>query len=34
MELKNTVEGINSRLGDMEHFSNLEDRIVKITQSE
>ena len=33
--MKNTLEGINSRLGDTEeHISNLEDRIVKITLSE
>ena len=30
---ENTIEGINSRLGDTEeHISNLKDRIIKITQ--
>ena len=34
-EMKNTLEGINSRLGDtQEWISNLEERIVEITQSE
>ena len=33
--MKNTVAGINSRLGDIEqHISDLEDRIIQITQSE
>ena len=33
--MKNTLEGINSRLGDtQEWISNLEERIVEITQSE
>ena len=33
--MKNTLEGINSRLGDTEeHISNLENRIMEITQSE
>ena len=33
--MKNTVEGINSRLGDTEKgISDMEDRIVGITQSE
>ena len=32
---KNTLEGINSRLGDTkEHISDLEDRIIEITHSE
>jgi len=32
--MKNTLEGINSRLDDTEKWiSNLEDRIVHITQS-
>ena len=31
--MKNTLEGINSRLGDIEEcISNLENKIVKITQ--
>ena len=31
----NTVEGINSRLDDTEkHITDLEDRIMKITQKE
>ena len=34
-EMKNTLEGINSRLGDTEECINdLEGRIMKITQSE
>lgn len=33
-EVKNTLEGINSRLGDKEQISDLEDKIMKITQSE
>jgi len=33
--MKNTLEGINSRLGDTEeNISDLEDRIVEITQTE
>ena len=32
-ERKNTLEGINSRLGDTEVISDLEDRIKEITQS-
>ena len=33
--MKNTLEGINSRLDDAEEWiSDLEDRIVEITQSE
>ena len=33
--MKNTLEGMNSRLGDMEeHISDLEDRIMNITQIE
>ena len=32
-EMKNTLKGINSRLGDTEEsISNLEDRIMGITQ--
>ena len=32
--MKSTLEGINSRLGDMEEcISDLEDRIMEITQS-
>ena len=34
-KMKNTPEGINSRLGDAKkHISDLEDRLVEITQSE
>ena len=34
-EMKNTLEGINCRLDDIEGWiSNLEDRIVEITQAE
>ena len=34
-EIKNTLEGINSSLGDTEeHRSNFEGRIIEITQSE
>ena len=34
-EMKNTLEEINSRLGyTEEHISDLEDRIIEITQSE
>ena len=33
--MKNTLEGISSRLGHTEkHISHLEDKIVEITQSE
>ena len=33
--MKNTLEGINSKLGDTEEcISNREDRIMEITQSE
>lgn len=33
--MRNTLEKINIRLGDMEdHMSDLEDKIMKITQSE
>ena len=33
--MKNTLEGINSRIGDTkEHISDLEDRIMEITQAE
>ena len=33
--MKNTLEGMNSRSGDTEeHISDLEERIMKITQSE
>ena len=33
-EMKNTVEGINSRLGDREeHINDLEDRKMETTQS-
>ena len=35
MEMKNTLEGLNSRLGDTEErIYHLEDRIVEIIQSE
>ena len=35
IEMKNTLEGINSRLGYIEeHISDLKDRIIEITQSE
>lgn len=33
-EVKTTSEGINSRLVNIEQFSDLEDRIIEITQSE
>ena len=33
IEMKNILEGINSRLGDTEHSSDLEDRIMEIIQS-
>ena len=34
-EIKNTLEGMNSRLSDSEEsISDLEDRIMEITQSE
>ena len=33
-EMKNTLEGFKSRLGNKEHISNMEDRIMEITQSE
>ena len=34
-ELKNALEGINSRLGDTEEwFSNLEDRIMESNKAE
>ena len=33
--MKNTLEGINSRLGGTEeHISDLEDRIMEVTKSE
>ena len=32
--MKNTLEGINRRLVDTEKHSNLEDRLINITQSE
>ena len=33
--MKNALEGINSRLGDIEkHLSDLEDNIIDITQAE
>lgn len=33
--MKNTLEGMNNRLGDKEeHITDLEDRIMKITQIE
>ena len=33
--MKNTLKGINSRLGDIEEsISDLKDRIMEITQSE
>ena len=32
--MKNTLEGINSRLGGTEHISDLENKIIEITQSE
>lgn len=34
IEVKNTLEGINRRLVDTEKHSNLEDRLINITQSE
>ena len=35
VEMKNTLEGLNSRLDDTEvQISELEDRVVEITQSE
>ena len=35
LEKKNTLEGINSRLDDTEdQISNLEDKVVEITQTE
>ena len=35
IEMKNALEGINSRLGDVEkHISDLEDKIVDIAQAE
>ena len=35
IEMKNTLEGMKSRLGDTgEGISDLEDRIMEITQSE
>ena len=33
-EMKNIPEGINSRLDDREWISNLEDKIMEISQSE
>lgn len=33
-EMKNILEGINSRLEDAEQISDLEDRIVKSKQAE
>ena len=33
-KMENTLEGMNSRLGDTEHISNLEGEIMEITQSE
>ena len=33
-EMKNTLERINSRWGDIERISDLENRITEITQSE
>ena len=33
-EMKNTLEGMNSRLGITDLVSDLEERIMKITQSE
>lgn len=33
-EMKNTVEGISSRLEDAEQISNLEGRVTKSTQAE
>ena len=32
--MKNTLEGINSRLGDIEHISDLKDKIMEIIQSD
>ena len=32
--MKSMPDGVNSRLGDTEHVSDLEDRIREITQSE
>ena len=35
IEMKNALEGINSRLGDVgKHISDLEDKIVDIAQAE
>ena len=33
-EMKNTLEGINSRITEAEHISDLEDKIVEITTAE
>ena len=33
-ELKKTLEGINSRITDVERISELEDRVVEITDTE
>ena len=34
-EMKNTLDGMNRRLGDIEQcISNLKDRIMEVTQSE
>lgn len=33
-EMKNTPQEVNSRLGDTEHISDLEDRVTEITQLE
>lgn len=33
-KMKNPQEGINSRLGDEEHLSDLEDEIMEVTQLE
>ena len=33
-EMKNTLEGINSRINEAEQISELEDRLVEITAAE
>ena len=33
-EIKNTLEGINSRISEAERISNLEDKMVEITSEE
>ena len=34
IEMNNTLEGINSRITDVEQISDLQDRMVKITAAE